>query len=109
MKRDVMEEAIRREMGGRLAWRTPKGGFFLWATLPAGVTDEDYVLALLRETGVLTVFGSGFGTRPEDGFFRIGPQIATGEEQSSEERSPGPKGHGLRVRQRPSTPPPAAV
>jgi alanine-synthesizing transaminase len=39
--------------------------------LPGGVTDEDYVLALLRETGVLCVYGSGFGTRPEDGFFRI--------------------------------------
>jgi alanine-synthesizing transaminase len=39
--------------------------------LPAGVTDEDYVLALLRETGVLCVYGSGFGTKPEDGFFRV--------------------------------------
>ena len=39
--------------------------------LPPGVTDEDYVLALLRETGVLCVYGSGFGTRPEDGFFRV--------------------------------------
>jgi alanine-synthesizing transaminase len=40
-------------------------------SLPAGVTDEDYVLALLRATGVLCVYGSGFGTRPEDGFFRV--------------------------------------
>jgi alanine-synthesizing transaminase len=40
-------------------------------TLPSGVTDEDYVLALLRETGVLCVYGSGFGTAPEDGFFRV--------------------------------------
>jgi aspartate/methionine/tyrosine aminotransferase len=40
-------------------------------TLPPGVTDADYVLALLRATGVLCVYGSGFGTRPEDGFFRI--------------------------------------
>lgn len=40
-------------------------------SLPPGVTDEDYVLALLRETGVLCVYGSGFGTTPEDGFFRI--------------------------------------
>jgi alanine-synthesizing transaminase len=40
-------------------------------TLPPGVTDEDYVLALLRETGVLCVYGSGFGTKPEDGFFRV--------------------------------------
>jgi len=40
-------------------------------TLPAGVTDQDYVLGLLRATGVLCVYGSGFGTRPEDGFFRV--------------------------------------
>ena len=40
-------------------------------TLPRGVTDEDYVLALLRATGVLCVYGSGFGTNPEDGFFRV--------------------------------------
>ena len=40
-------------------------------SLPPGLTDEDYVLALLRETGVLCVYGSGFGTRPEDGFFRV--------------------------------------
>jgi alanine-synthesizing transaminase len=40
-------------------------------SLPPGVTDEEYVLALLRETGILCVYGSGFGTRPEDGFFRV--------------------------------------
>ena len=39
--------------------------------LPAGVTDEDYVLALLRATGVLCVYGSGFGTAPQDGYFRV--------------------------------------
>jgi alanine-synthesizing transaminase len=39
--------------------------------LPAGATDEDFVLGLLRATGVLCVYGSGFGARPEDGFFRI--------------------------------------
>ena len=39
--------------------------------LPPGRTDEDYVLALLRETGVLCVYGSGFGTAPEDGYMRI--------------------------------------
>jgi aspartate/methionine/tyrosine aminotransferase len=40
-------------------------------SLPPGVTDEDYVLGLLRATGVLCVYGSGFGTSPSDGFFRI--------------------------------------
>jgi aspartate/methionine/tyrosine aminotransferase len=39
--------------------------------LPPGKTDEDYVYALLRATGVLCVYGSGFGTQPEDGYFRI--------------------------------------
>ena len=40
-------------------------------SLPPGVTDEDYVLGLLRATGVLCVYGSGFGTKPEDGYFRV--------------------------------------
>jgi aspartate/methionine/tyrosine aminotransferase len=39
--------------------------------LPPGKTDQDYVLELLRATGILCVYGSGFGLRPEDGFFRI--------------------------------------
>jgi alanine-synthesizing transaminase len=39
--------------------------------LPPGVTDEEYVIALLRETGVLCVYGSGFGTQPHEGFFRV--------------------------------------
>ena len=39
--------------------------------LPPGATDEDYVLGLLRATGVLCVYGSGFGTAPADGFFRV--------------------------------------
>jgi alanine-synthesizing transaminase len=40
-------------------------------TLPPGKTDEDYVLSLLRATGVLCVYGSGFGTAPQDGYFRV--------------------------------------
>ena len=39
--------------------------------LPPGTTDEDYVLALLRATGVLCVYGSGFGMPADDGFLRI--------------------------------------
>ena len=29
------------------------------------------MLGLLRATGILCVYGSGFGTAPADGFFRI--------------------------------------
>jgi aspartate/methionine/tyrosine aminotransferase len=51
----------------------PLGAFYAMpqVTLPPGRTDEDYVLALLREAGVLCVHGSGFGTPPEQGFFRV--------------------------------------
>jgi alanine-synthesizing transaminase len=50
-----------------------RGAFYAMpqVTLPPGRTDEDFVLGLLREKGVLCVHGSGFGTAPEDGFFRI--------------------------------------
>lgn len=51
----------------------PRGAFYAMpqVSLPAGRTDEDFVLALLRETGILCVYGSGFGTDPADGFFRV--------------------------------------
>jgi aspartate/methionine/tyrosine aminotransferase len=39
--------------------------------LPAGTTDADYVLGLLRATGILCVYGSGFGLPAEQGFLRV--------------------------------------
>jgi alanine-synthesizing transaminase len=39
--------------------------------LPPGRTDEDYVLSLLRSTGILCVHGSGFGLPAREGFLRI--------------------------------------
>jgi len=51
----------------------PRGAFYAMPqfTLPRGRTDQDFVLDLLRATGVLVVYGSGFGAPPEDGSFRI--------------------------------------
>jgi alanine-synthesizing transaminase len=51
----------------------PRAAFYAMPSvaLPAGRTDEDYVLALLRQTGILCVYGSGFGLPPESGFFRV--------------------------------------
>jgi alanine-synthesizing transaminase len=40
-------------------------------TLPPGRTDEDYVKGLLHATGVLCVYGSGFGMPAGEGFFRV--------------------------------------
>jgi alanine-synthesizing transaminase len=39
--------------------------------LRPGDTDERYILELLRATGVLCVYGSGFGMPAGDGFFRV--------------------------------------
>jgi alanine-synthesizing transaminase len=62
----------------------PKAAFYVMPkiSLPPGVTDEDYVLGLLRATGVLCVYGSGFGTKPSDGFFRIVFLASPGELES---------------------------
>ena len=51
----------------------PTAGFYAMpkVELPPGRTDEEYVLGLLRETGVLCVYGSGFGTPPAAGYLRI--------------------------------------
>jgi alanine-synthesizing transaminase len=51
----------------------PRAAFYAMpsVTLPPGRTDEDYVLALLRETGILCVYGSGFGVPSDRGYFRI--------------------------------------
>jgi len=51
----------------------PRGTFYAMpkVELPPGDTDEGFVLALLRATGVLCVYGSGFGCDPADGFFRV--------------------------------------
>jgi len=51
----------------------PTAAFYVMPkiALPRGRTDEEYVLALLRATGLLCVHGSGFGTDPADGYLRI--------------------------------------
>src|SRR5690606_13623951 len=80
------QEGLRADLRNRAALTTqrlnaiegmscvaPRGAFYAMprVTLPPGKTDADYVLGLLRATGILCVFGSGFGTAPEDGFFRV--------------------------------------
>lgn len=51
----------------------PRAAFYAMPrlSLPPGRTDEHFVLSLLRETGILCVYGSGFGMAPEEGFFRV--------------------------------------
>lgn len=58
-KRDAMEEALRDQLGDRLRWPAPKGGFFLWATLPEG-SDDETLLARALDERLVFVIGSAF-------------------------------------------------
>ena len=58
-KRDAMIGALERTLGDRVAWTPPRGGFFIWVRLRAGLPSER-LLAHARAKGVLFVVGSAF-------------------------------------------------
>jgi len=55
----VVEEALRRELGGLVSWPAPRGGFFLWASFPDRL-NTDALLPRAVARGVLYVPGSAF-------------------------------------------------
>ncbi len=67
----ITVDAFRRMPG--VTCVAPRAAFYAMprVALPPGKSDEDYVLGLLRATGVLCVFGSGFGMPAADGYFRV--------------------------------------
>ena len=52
---------------------TPKGAFYAFPKIENNKfnSDKDFVLELLKQKGVLTVHGSGFGKKYGSGYFRI--------------------------------------
>lgn len=58
-KRDVMVRVLRREFGSEVTWPDPRGGFFLWATLPTAI-DADAMVPRAVEHGVIYVAGEAF-------------------------------------------------
>ena len=58
-KRDVMVESLRSAFGDRLSWPAPRGGFFLWATLPDRI-DADRLIPRALNHGVIYVAGDAF-------------------------------------------------
>ncbi len=58
-KRDVMQDALTRELGDLASWPKPSGGFFLWLTLPPAI-DADRMLTRAIEEGVIYVAGEAF-------------------------------------------------
>jgi 2-aminoadipate transaminase len=62
-KRTVLEQALRRDLDGFVAWPEPKGGFFLWASFAHGL-DTDALLRRAIAHGVVFVPGSAFYVEP---------------------------------------------
>lgn len=58
-KRTVMARALQRAFNGSVTWPEPKGGFFLWVTLPRGI-DANRMIARAVEHGVIYVAGEAF-------------------------------------------------
>ncbi len=58
-RRDVTLGALRRYMPDDVTWTRPRGGFFIWLTLPEGV-ETARVQEMARERGVLFAAGAGF-------------------------------------------------
>ncbi|MBI4469465.1 MAG: aminotransferase class I/II-fold pyridoxal phosphate-dependent enzyme [Acidobacteria bacterium] len=70
-RRDLAVAHVRAING--LSCAEPEAAFYVMvkAAMAGVATDEQFVLELLQATGVLVVHGSGFGARPEDGYFRM--------------------------------------
>ena len=58
-KRTVMETELRAQLGDVMTWPEPKGGFFLWASLPARCSTDE-MLPRAVEQRVIYVTGSAF-------------------------------------------------
>lgn len=58
-KRDIMVDALTGAFGNALTWPAPRGGFFLWASLPAPL-DANTLLTRAIERGVVYVAGEAF-------------------------------------------------
>ncbi len=58
-KRDVMADALHEAFGSTLQWSRSRGGFFLWAQLPAGI-DAGRMLPRAVAHGVIYVAGDAF-------------------------------------------------
>jgi 2-aminoadipate transaminase len=58
-KRDVMAGALTAQLGDSVEWSLPRGGFFVWVRLPAGLTGQTLLPVALRH-GVIYVSGDAF-------------------------------------------------
>jgi LL-diaminopimelate aminotransferase len=66
-RRDILVPALQR---AGLACKTPEATFYVWCKLAAGLKSEEFVLNLIRNRGIVSTPGTGFGLGGE-GFVRF--------------------------------------
>jgi len=66
-RRDILIAGL-REAG--LEPRVPMATFYVWCPTPAGYTSKEFTALLLKEAGIVTTPGSGFGD-PGEGYVRM--------------------------------------
>lgn len=72
-RRDVVIDALHK---AGISCRVPDASFYIWSRVPQGFTSQEFVTRLLKQTGVVTTPGNGFGT-PGEGYFRISLTVDT--------------------------------
>lgn len=68
IQRDAMLAALQREMPPGTCWTAPRGGMFVWVTLPAGVSAEALLAATLQR---------GVAFAPGRSFYPVDPRADT--------------------------------
>lgn len=66
-RRDIMVAGLTK---AGLAPEVPKATFYLWCPIPKGTTSKDFTSLLLKQCGIVTTPGSGFGA-PGEGYIRM--------------------------------------
>lgn len=66
-RRDVLIEGLGK-VG--LHPEVPKATFYVWCPVPKGYTSKDFTALLLKQAGIVTTPGSGFG-EPGEGYVRM--------------------------------------
>ena len=72
-RRDVVIEALKK---AGISCRVPEATFYVWSKVPQGISSSDFVTKVLKQTGVVTTPGNGFGV-PGEGYFRISLTVNT--------------------------------
>ncbi len=77
-RRDLLIAGLR---GVGLKPTVPKATFYVWCPVPQGYTSSEFTSLLLKECGIVTTPGSGFGV-PGEGFVRMA--LTVGKERIGE-------------------------